>query len=92
MQKILEQIYNGELCPSERSEVCVEKFRTAKKAAVQAHDEFERKLTPEMKAELDSFLSSESDVTAYHIEQAFVDGFRLGAKLILEILEVGKDD
>ncbi|OPX42258.1 hypothetical protein CLHUN_39090 [Ruminiclostridium hungatei] len=45
-----------------------------------------------MKAELDEYLSKESDVTAYHMEQAFSDGFRLGAQLMLEVLEVGKHD
>jgi hypothetical protein len=27
----------------------------------------------------------------YHMEQAFLEGFKLGAQLMLEVLEVGKD-
>lgn len=92
MQSVIEQIYSGELCPAERSKVCITEFYTVKNAAVQAHDDFEEKLCQSMKEKLDKYLSKESDVTAYHMEQAFSDGFRLGAQLMLEVLEVGKDD
>lgn len=92
MQSVIKQIYSGELCPAERSKVCIAEFCTAKNAAVLAHDAFEEKLCQSMKEELDEYLSKESDVTAYHMEQAFSYGFRLGAQLILEVLEVRKDD
>lgn len=92
MQRVIKQIYSGELCPAERSKVCIAEFYTAKNAAVQSYDAFEEKLCQSMKEELDEYLSKESDVTAYHMEQAFSDGFRLGAQLMLEVLEVGKDD
>ena len=92
MQSVIKQIYSGELCPTERSNVCITEFYTAKNVAVLAHDAFEEKLCQAMKEELDEYLSKESDVTAYHMEQAFSDGFRLGAQLMLEVLEVGKDD
>ncbi|WP_413927234.1 DUF6809 family protein [Clostridioides sp. ES-S-0123-01] len=45
-----------------------------------------------MKAELDEFLSKDSDATSMYATQSFIDGFKLGAKLMLEILEVGDDD
>ena len=92
MQSVIKQIYSGELCLAERSKVCITEFYTAKNAAVQAYDAFEEKLSHSMKEELDEYLSKESYVTAYHMEQAFSDGFRLGAQLMLEVLEVGKDD
>ncbi len=92
MQSVIKQIYSGELCPAERSNVCITEFYTAKNAAALAHDAFEEKLCQSMKEELDEYLFKESDVTAYHMEQAFSDGFKLGAQLMLELLEVGKDD
>lgn len=78
MQSTIKQIYSGELCPAERSKVCITEFYTAKNAAVLAHDAFEEKLCQSMKGEVEEYLSKESDVTAYHMEQAFSDGFRLG--------------
>lgn len=92
MRSIIKQIYNGDLCLSERTTACVSEFRTARDIAVQAHDVFEDKLCQSMKQEFDEYLSKESDVTSYHIEQAFVDGFKVGTQLMLEILEVGTDD
>lgn len=92
MKSIIKQIYNGDLCISERTTACVSEFRTARDIAVQAHDTFEDKLCQPMKQEFDEYLSKESDVSAYHIEQAFTDGFKVGAQMMLEILEVGRDD
>lgn len=92
MKSVIKQLYNGDLCLSERTTTCVSEFRTARDIAVQAHDAFEDKLCQPMKQELDEYLSKESDVTSYHTEQAFVDGFKVGAQLMIEILEVGKRD
>ena len=45
MQRVIKQIYSGELCPTERSKVCIAEFYTAKNAAVRAHNAFEEKLS-----------------------------------------------
>lgn len=92
MQSIIAHIYGGELCPGERSKINVAKFYEEKKIAVEAHNEFEEKLSEAMKKEFDEYLSKEFCLTAYHTEQAFVDGFRMGARLMLEVLEVDKGD
>lgn len=44
MQSVIRQIYSGELCPAERPKVCITEFYTAKNAAIQAHDAFEKKV------------------------------------------------
>lgn len=56
MQSVIKQIYSGELCPAERSKVCIAEFYTAKNAAVQAHDAFQEKLSQSMKEKLDEYL------------------------------------
>lgn len=38
MKSVIKQLYNGDLCLSERTVTCVSEFRTAKDIAVQAHD------------------------------------------------------
>lgn len=92
MRSIIKQIYNGDLDLCERGAACVSEFRATRDIAVQAHNAFEDKLCQQMKQEFDEYLSKESDVSAYHIEQAFTDGFKVGAQMMLEILEVGRDD
>lgn len=92
MKSVIKGLYNGDLCLSERTAACVSEFRTARDIAVHAHDTFEDKLCQPMKQEFDEYLSKESDVESYHTEQAFVEGFKVGAHMMLEILEVGKND
>ena len=52
MQSIIAQIYGGELCPGERSKICVAKFYEEKEIAVKVHNAFEDKLSETMKREL----------------------------------------
>ncbi len=92
MQKTLEQIHDGKLCPSERSKICAAKFCKAKRIGTWAHNQFEQKLDSELKEKLNCFLSLESDVTAYHREPSFMKSLRLKARLILVILEVEKNN
>lgn len=49
MKSIIKQIYNDDLCISERAKACISEFRTARDIAVQAHDAFEDKLCQPMK-------------------------------------------
>lgn len=92
MQRILEQLFNGEIYPSERIVVSTPEYKEAQRVAIQAHDAFEKKLCDAMRKELDEVYSKDSTVRSFYDEQYFVEGFRLGARLMLEILEVGKDD
>lgn len=92
MQRILEQIFNGDIYPSEQTKIKLAGYQEARKIAIQAHDAFEGKLCQTMKEELDDWFSKEADVSGYYSTQTFIDGFKLGARLMLEILEVGDDD
>ena len=92
MQKLLEQLFNGEIYPSERIVVSTPEYKAAQRTAIQAHGDFEEKLCDAMRKELDEVYSKDSAVHSFYDEQYFVEGFRLGAQLMLEILGVGKDD
>lgn len=92
MQKLLDQLFNGEIYPSERIVVSTPEYKDAQRAAIQAHEDFEEKLCDTMRKELDEVYSKDSSVRSFYDEKYFVEGFRLGARLMLEILEVGKDD
>lgn len=87
MQNILEQLFNGELYPGENVKVTLDGYQDAKKEAMQAYNKFVEKLCPEMKKEMDEWFSKESDASAFHDTQIFIDGFKLGARMMLEIME-----
>lgn len=92
MQRILEQLFNGEICPNERTRISSGEYETVRNTAIQAHDVFEDKLSAELKKELDEVFSKDSAVNSLYNVQYFADGFKLGARLMLEILEVRTDD
>lgn len=85
MQKTIEKLYNGEIYPAEQLRVRVDGYEEARKNAGQAHDEFESKLCQPMKDELDEFLAKHMGASCFEDTQAFVDGFKLGARLMTEI-------
>lgn len=86
MQQLLEQLYNGEIYPNEQHKIRVNGYKEAKNVAFEAHEAFEEKLCQPMKEELDDFIGKQMEVSCLEDTQAFIDGFRLGAKLILEIV------
>lgn len=51
MQSIIAQINDGELCHSDRSKINLAKLYEEKKVAVEAHKEFEERLSESMKRE-----------------------------------------
>lgn len=85
MQKTIEQIYNGEIYPSEQMHVRMEGYEEARQIAVQSHNEFEEKLGKAMKDELDEMIAKHLDASCFEETQTFVNGFKLGAKLMAEI-------
>lgn len=86
MQELLEQLYNGEIYPNEQNKVRVNGYKEAKATAFEAHEAFEEKLCQPMKEELDDFMVKHLEVSCLKDTQAFIDGFKLGAKLMLEIV------
>lgn len=86
MQKIIEMLYDGEIFPNEQLKVRIAGYKEARDIAFEAHEVFEDKLCQAMKDELDEFLSKESEVTSIVQTQIFIDGFKLGARLMSEIL------
>lgn len=91
MQKIIEKLYNGEIYPAEQLNVRVYGYEEARKNAGQAHDEFESQLCQPMKEELDEMMMKHMHESSLEDTQAFVDGFKLGARMMAEILWEDKE-
>lgn len=85
MQQIIEKLYNGEIYPAEQLNVRVNGYEDVRKIAGQAHDEFESKLCQTMKDELDEMMMRHMHESILEDTQAFVDGFKLGARMMAEI-------
>lgn len=83
MKKILEQLYYGNLYPSENIHPSIDGYAEANQLATQAYEE--SKLCPEMKALLEDFISENMHLCSLDETQAFIEGFKLASKLFAEI-------
>lgn len=85
MQETIEKLYKGELYPAEQLEIHAKDYHEAKKVAYMAHEEFENKLCQAMKDELDEFMYKHMEAACFEDTQTFVNGFKLGARMMAEI-------
>ncbi len=85
MRKILEQLYYGELYPSENTHPSIKGYAEANHLATKAYEELESKLCQEMKALLEEFISQNMHLCSLDETQAFMEGFKLASKLFAEI-------
>lgn len=91
MQKTIEQLFNGEIYPSEQMHIRMEGYEEARKIAFQSHNQFEEKLCKAMKDELDEMIAKHLDASCFEETQTFVNGFKLGARLMAEVFWEDKE-
>lgn len=84
MVSILQQLYDGELNPGAASEHAQ---RPENSAAYAAYTRFLKKLDSALAAELEQMLQLQIDAQAAETRRAFIKGFRLGAQMMIEVLE-----
>ena len=84
MQKMLEDLYYNGFDwgdPPQSPE-----YRKAKKNLERAHEELLRALGEENRPLLNRFLNAKGDAGTYECCQIFIEGFRLGAGLMIDTL------
>lgn len=85
MRKILEQLFYGNLSPSENIHPSIDGYTEVNQLATQAYEELESKLCPEMKSLLEDFISKNMHLCSLDETQAFMEEFKLASKLFVEI-------
>lgn len=87
MKSIIEQLYYGEICPCEKpapqTERCIENRKTICDTEEQLLEKF-----PDCKELLNTYTDALNIETQLECEADFARGFRLGATLILDIIEI----
>ncbi len=87
MKSIIEQLYYGEICPCEKpapqTERCIENRKTICDTEEQLLDQF-----PDCKELLDTYTDALHIEAQLECEADFERGFRIGAALMLDILEI----
>lgn len=90
MEKILEQLYNGNLYPYSKFQTAIEDYKANRDKAFKSYSAFIEKLPEELKDEFDELINSHLDLLPLELEQNFIDGFRIGVRMMAEVYAVPK--
>ncbi|MGL6200456.1 MAG: DUF6809 family protein [Lachnospiraceae bacterium] len=87
MEKILEQLYKGELYPYSTFQTTIEDFKENRDKAFASYSSFLEKLPDNFKEEFVQLIDTHLDLLPYELEQNFIDGFRIGARMMTEVFQ-----
>ena len=83
---VLKDLWWGNVSPSERFARSGTHYKKVSKKACDKMDSLLETLTPEAKEELESIQELDRELSAITEEDAFLSGFRLGARMILDVV------
>ena len=83
----LKKFYYGKLHPSERRMVHGSEVARIAKELSDAEAELSRSLLPELQPVLDRFAKAQNDLDSIMAETSYIDGFKTGARFMMEILD-----
>lgn len=86
-EKILKALYRGNLNPAEKNVVPGSEFHKLQHQLAELEKEIEEMLGEQEKERFHAYLAVQNNLLYSIGEERFIDGFRMGAKFILEIFE-----
>ncbi|WP_027398820.1 DUF6809 family protein [Anaerovorax odorimutans] len=90
MGKILKALYDGKLYPAEQYQPMTEDYIVLLKNHYENYENFIEKLGSPLDKEFIKIMNEQLDIVPFELSETFIDGFRLGAKMMIEVFE-GKD-
>ena len=88
MRTILKQLYDGDIFPAEQFYPKEEEYKALRKKHFTHYDDFRKKveaLSPELSQEFVQIMDEQLDTVPLEFSEMFIDGFRLGARMVIEI-------
>ena len=87
MRRILEDLYHGNLTASGQTFRRGTKYARALARITEAEEALGQKLTTEDRPLLAEYAMASAGLTSVSIEEAYIEGFRTGARIMLAVLE-----
>ena len=84
---ILQALWRGEITPNERYAKPDSDYRRLAARAHEAYVKIRNELTEEGKQYFDELEQIQNEMNSISEEEVFIDAFRLGARMILDIIE-----
>ena len=88
VKNVLEQLYNGEIFPAEQYAPKGEEYRKIHQGHYHHYEDFIEvlaKLEPPLDKRFIKIMDEQLDVIPYEFSEMFIDGFKLGAKMMAEV-------
>lgn len=87
MDKTLQDLYYGKLNPAEQFQPLIDEFYTLQQKFYRDYDDFIKKLDSPLDQEFKRIMDEQLNLLPLNLTQSFIDGFRLGAKIVIEIYD-----
>lgn len=87
MDKILQALYGGEIYPAEQYRPMLEQYIALRKKQYQHYDDFIKRLGSPLDKEFIQIMDGQLDAVPLELSEMFIDGFRLGARMMIEVFE-----
>lgn len=90
MKAILQQLYDGDIFPAERVTPKTEQYKAVLKNQYTNCNEFKTKLEaldPELYKQFMQIADDQHEIISLEFSDMFIEGFRLGARVVSEIYE-----
>ena len=88
--QILEELFLGDVRPSERSGKRNAQYRKALDDAIKADDAFRQMLAEEQKKLFEALLDAQRELSILTDAETFIYSFRIGAKIMMDVLVGGE--
>jgi len=86
MSNIIDELYLGDINPNENMQIDNPCYSKLSKQAYSLSEQLESKLNPEEKKLFEAFINADCSMLALEVRLRFIEGFRLGAKIMLDVL------
>ena len=90
MKSILSELYEGKIFPAEQYSPRSEEYRKIYQEHYQHYDDFIEtlsKVNPPLDKKFIEIMDEQLDVIPYEFSEMFIDGFRLGARIMIDIFQ-----
>jgi len=88
--QVLEELYLGGICPGERIGKRNRQYDKALEKTIKVGDALTASLTPEQKELFENYMDAQREVNVLTDCDTFIYGFKLGAKIMMDVLTDGK--
>lgn len=85
MERILEELYNGSICPAENRRCDSPEYERLCRESLKETDAFAGGLKEEQREAFDAMMENYLELCYMEKTQAFCDGFRLGARMMCAV-------